>query len=130
MSDRKQTAAGDAIGKRALDPHLFSGAKGTVDDVRVQSGYPVWNLVDAWIASRYDDEAIVRDYPLDPAEWAAAKQYYLDHKPIFDARIITNTQPDADDDVPPLRTVEEYFAWLAGIAASHGAETNSHEAGE
>jgi hypothetical protein len=103
---------GTSPGKRPLDPHLLSGARGTVDDVRVQSGYPLWNLVDAWIATGQDDEAVVREYHLDPAEWAAAKRYYLDHKLIIDARIIANTQPDADDDVPPLRSVEEYFAWL------------------
>ncbi|MGH2515693.1 MAG: hypothetical protein ACRDHP_08560, partial [Ktedonobacterales bacterium] len=75
-------------------------------------GYPVWNLIDAWIATGCDDAAIVRDYHLDTAEWSAAKRYYLDHKPIFDARIIVNTQPDTEDDVPPMHSVEDYFAWL------------------
>ena len=98
--------------KKPLDPHLFNGAKGTVDDVRVQSGYPLWNLIGAWIGTGYDDAALIHDHELDPAEWLAAKQYYLDHKPIIDARIITNSQPDADDDIPPMHTVEEYFSWL------------------
>jgi hypothetical protein len=127
MSNTTQTTAHHATpGKKHLDPHLYSGSKGTVDDVHVQSGYPLWNLVDAWIATGHDDDAILRDYHLDPAEWTAAKQYYFDHKTIIDARIITNTQPDADDDVPPLRTVEEYFAWLTAQASDpgHGSSTN------
>jgi uncharacterized protein (DUF433 family) len=119
-----------AASKKPLDPHLFSGSKGTVDDVRVQSGFPVWNLVDAWIANGYDDEAIIRAYQLDPAEWAAAKQYYLDHKPIIDARIITNTQPDAEDDVPALRTVEDYFAWLTRNAGASAISPIANGASE
>lgn len=126
MSNTAQNEATNntAPGKKPLDPHLFSGSKGTVDDVRVQSGYPVWNLVDAWIATGYDDDAIIHDYQLDPVEWAAAKRYYLDHKPIIDARIITNTQPDAEDDVPPLHTVEEYFAWLTSNANSTAIDSS------
>jgi len=50
---------------------------GTVDDVRVQSGYPLWNLVDAWMGAGYEDDVLTHAYHLDPAEWAAAKQYYL-----------------------------------------------------
>lgn len=99
--------------KKPLDPHLFSGAKGTADDVRLQSGYPVWNLIGLWQSSGFDDEAVISGYNISREEWEAARQYYLDRKPIIDARIIANTQPDADDDVPPLRTVEDYFAWLA-----------------
>lgn len=115
MSNGAQPGANGAVpGKKPLDSHLFSGPKGTADDVRVQSGYPLWNLIDAWTAAGQDDEAVILDYHLTPDEWPAAKQYYLDHKPIIDARIILNTQPDADDDTPPLRTVEDYFAWLAG----------------
>lgn len=115
MSNGTQPGAnGSAPGKKPLDPRLFSGPKGKADDVRVQSGYPLWNLIDAWTATGHDDDTVMRDYHLTAREWAAAKQYYLDHKPIIDARIILNTQPDAGDDTPPLRTVEEYFAWLAG----------------
>ncbi|HEV7126000.1 MAG TPA: hypothetical protein VGN32_01010, partial [Ktedonobacterales bacterium] len=73
--------------------------------------------MDAWIAAAYDDQAILRDYHLDPAEWDASKRYYLNHKPIIDARIITNTQPDADDDIPPMRSVAEYFTWLTSHAS-------------
>ncbi len=115
MSDTIQNTANDAApGKKPLDPHLFSGSKGTVDDVRVQTGYPVWNLVGMWIASGFDDNEVLAGYSDMPREeWEAAKRYYLTHKPIIDARIIANTQPAADTDVPPLHTVEEYFAWLA-----------------
>lgn len=56
-------------------------------------------------------------YGISQEEWDAAMAYYLDHKPIIDARIISNSQPAADDDVPPLRTVEEYFAWLLHTSA-------------
>lgn len=38
-------------GKKSLDQHLLTGARGTVDDVRVQSGYPVWNLIAAWMSA-------------------------------------------------------------------------------
>jgi uncharacterized protein (DUF433 family) len=103
-----------APGKKPLDPHLFVGSKGTVDDVRVQTGYPVWNLVGAWMVGNYDDNAVFDSYSDMPREeWEAAKRYYLDHKLFFDARIITNTQPAADDDTPLFHTPEEYFAWLA-----------------
>jgi uncharacterized protein (DUF433 family) len=99
--------------KRPLDPHLFSGPSGTADDVRVQSGYPVWNLIELWLIAGHDDYAVAEGYSDMPAEeWKAAKQYYLDHKPFIDARIIANSQPAADDDVPALQTADEYFAWL------------------
>lgn len=110
-------------GKKPLDPHLLMGAKRTVDDVRVQSGYPLWNVIDAWISSGHDDAVVQRDYQLTHPAWEAAKQYYLDHKPMIDARIIANTQPDADDDVPALHTVEEYFAWLAGNSGDRRDDT-------
>lgn len=100
--------------KKPLDPHLFANEQDSVDAVLVQTGYPIWNLIGAWIAAAYDDNAVLAGYSDMPREeWEAAKQYYLDHKIIFDARIIGNTQPYADDDTPPLRTVEDYFAWLA-----------------
>ena len=99
--------------KKPLDPHLFSGPNGTADDVRVQSGYPVWNLIEAWMTAGYDDSTVAESYSDMPvAEWQAAKQYYLDHKPFIDARIIANIQPAADDDVPAMQTADEYFAWL------------------
>lgn len=109
MADNTQNGAS---GKQALDPHLFASARGTVDDVRVASGYPVWNLVAAWILAGEDDRAPVAEYGISEGEWLAARRYYLAHKPIFDARIITNAQPAADDAVPPMGTAEEYFAWL------------------
>ena len=99
--------------KTPLDPHLFSGPKGTSDDVRVQSGYPIWNLIAQWQVERFNDEAVLATYEDMPrAEWEAAKRYYQTHKPFIDARIITNTQPAADDTVPALHTADEYFAWL------------------
>jgi uncharacterized protein (DUF433 family) len=118
MSDTIQSAANDAArnsapGKKPLNPHLFAGAKGTVDDVRVQTGYPVWNLIETWMVGNFDDNEVLAGYSDMPREeWEAAKQYYLDHKAFIDARILTNSQPAADDDVPPMRTADEYFAWL------------------
>jgi len=100
-------------GKKPLDPHLFSGSKGTVDDVRVQTGYPIWNLIAAWISSGYDDQEVIEGYsPMPAEEGDAAKRYYMDHKIIIDARIIANSQPGAEDDVPPMRTAEEFYSWL------------------
>jgi hypothetical protein len=97
----------------ATSPYLLSGAERTPSDMRVTSGYPIWNLAAAWIAANYADEAVIEGYHLDPREWAAAKAYYLDHKPIIDARIILNQQPDDDEDMPPMRTAEDFFAWVA-----------------
>jgi hypothetical protein len=117
-----------APGKKPLDPNLFVGSKGTVDDVRVQTGYPIWNLVDIWMGSNYDDNAVYASYSDMPhEEWEAAKRYYLDHKPIIDARIIANTQPYADDDTPPFHTTEDYFAWLMRDSVkenTNGADQN------
>lgn len=127
MSNIMTPTSGTTPDKKPLDPHLVCGPEGTVDDVRVQTGYPLWNLMDAWIATGYDDGAIMRDYHLDPAEWEAAKAYYLDHKPIIDARIITNSQPGAEDNVPPLHTVEEYFAWLAHETDKRESASESDE---
>jgi uncharacterized protein (DUF433 family) len=102
------------LGKKPLDPHLFSGPQGTADDVRVQTGYPVWNLIALWRATGENDDEVLTGYGDMPREeWEAAKRYYLDHKPFIDARIIANSQPAADDDVPPLQTADDYFAWLA-----------------
>lgn len=105
---------GQPFKKRPLDPYLFSGPKGTADDVRVQTGYPVWTLIAQWQAANYDDNVVLEGYADMPREeWDAAKRYYQTHKPFIDARIIANSQPEADDDVPPLQTADEYFAWLA-----------------
>lgn len=114
-------------GKKPLDPHLFFGDMGTVDDVRVRSGYLLWNLIDAWIATGYDDAALLRDYQLASVEWAAAKQYYLERKPIIDARIIANTQPAADATLPPMHTVDDYFAWLARNSKGQAADQDPAE---
>jgi uncharacterized protein (DUF433 family) len=117
-----------APSKKPLDPHPFVGSKGTVDDVRVQTGYPIWNLIDQWMGAGYDDNVVFEAYnDMPPEEWEAAKRYYLDHKPIIDARIIANTQPYADDDTPPFHTTEDYFAWLARNSAkenANGADQN------
>jgi uncharacterized protein (DUF433 family) len=103
-----------ASGKKPLDPHLFSGPMGTADDVRVQSGYPVWNLIELWMVANYNDDEVFAGYSDMPREeWEAAKHYYLAHKPVLDARIIANSQPAADDDVPAMQTADEYFRWLA-----------------
>ncbi|HEX6123445.1 MAG TPA: hypothetical protein VFY89_09800 [Ktedonobacterales bacterium] len=121
MSNTSQASMSEpARRKKPLDPHLLISDRGTVDDVRVQSGYPIWNLVGDWMGHHYDDDAVVADYGISREEWAAAKQYYLDHKIFFDARIITNSQPNADDDTPPLRTTEEYFAWLGQQESEEG----------
>lgn len=127
MSNTAQQKRQPPWRKKALDPHLLVSESGTADDVRVRSGYPVWNLVDLWMATSFDDNEVISGYGISREEWEAAKQYYLDHKPIIDARIIANTQPDADDDVPPLRSVEECFAWLAANAR---LRSSSNGAGE
>jgi len=96
--------------------YLLPGAKGTISDMHVQSGYPIWNLAASWITANHDDKAVIAEYQLDAAEWAAAKDYYLRYQAIFDARIIINQQPaDNAADVPPLRSPEEFFAWAARV---------------
>lgn len=117
-TDPTQQAA--TPGKKPLNKHLFAGERGTVDDVRVQSGYPIWNLIAAWMSAGYRDDEVLSGYGISREEWDAAKSYYFDHKPIIDARIIANSQPDADDDVPPMRTVEEYFTWLLQNSPMNG----------
>lgn len=110
----RATPSRSAPGKRPLDPHLFSGPEGTADDVRVQTGYPVWNLIALWMAANFNDATVLEGYTDLPAEeWDAAKRYYREHKPFIDARIIANSQPAADDDVPVVQTPDEYFAYLA-----------------
>lgn len=102
------------IKKKPLDPHLVSGPEGTVDDVRVQTGYPLWNLIELWMVGHYNDATVFAGYEdLPPEEWEAAKRYYREHKPFIDARILANSQPAADDDIPAIQSVDEYFAYLA-----------------
>lgn len=128
MTDTISNAAHDAAqGKKPLDPHLFVGSRGTVDDVRVQTGYPVWNLISQWIGSGFDDNEVFAAYGDMPAEeWEAAKQYYLDHKLFIDARILSNTQPAADDDVPQVKTIEEYFAWISPDKGDANSAAQAH----
>ncbi|MGH2516781.1 MAG: hypothetical protein ACRDHP_14100 [Ktedonobacterales bacterium] len=103
---------GQPFKKKQLDPQLFSGAKGTADDVRIQTGYPVWTLIAQWQAAGHRDDLLLAGYPDIPIEeWEAAKRYYVTHKPFIDARILLNSQPAADDDVPPMQTADEYFVY-------------------
>jgi len=114
---------GQPFKKKPLDPHLFSGAKGTADDVRVQIGYPIWTLIAQWQAANYSDDLLLAGYPDMPIEeWEAAKRYYRTHKPFIDARMIANSQPSADDDVPPMQTADEYFAYLASQSENGALE--------
>jgi uncharacterized protein (DUF433 family) len=114
-------------GKTPLDPHLFSGPTGAADDVRVQTGYPVWNLIELWRVANGNDAEVFASYgDLPREEWEAAKQYYFAHKPFIDARIIANSQPAADDTVPALQTADEYFAWLASQTVPEHAEPTSN----
>lgn len=109
--------------KKPLDPHLFAGEHEGVDAVRVRTGYPIWNLVAQWIGANYQDDAVLAAYSDMPREeWEAAKQYYLDHRVIFDARIIHNSQPYADEETPPHRTLEDYFAWYAQVGKDDAQE--------
>ncbi len=78
--------------------------------MHVQSGYPIWNLIADWMSQEYRDEAVIANYALDPAEWGAAKAFYLDHKAVIDARIILNQEP-VGDLVEGLNTPEAFFAW-------------------
>jgi hypothetical protein len=93
-------------------PYLEPGPSGTASDMRVASGYPIWNLIDAWIATGYVDAEVIAAYDLDPHEWAAAKQYYLDHKAVFDAQLIRNLEPNAGELPSGITTADEFFAWI------------------
>ncbi len=74
----------------------------------------VVNLIELWMVANYNDAEVFAGYSDMPhEEWEAAKQYYLTHKPFIDARIIANSQPAADDDIPAMQTPDEYFRWLA-----------------
>ena len=76
-----------------LDALLFPGPANTASDMHVQSGYPIWNLIANWMAHQYDDQQVITDYSLDPAEWLAAKTFYFQHKAMIDAKIILNQEP-------------------------------------
>jgi hypothetical protein len=69
--------------KKALDPHLLVSDRGTMDDVRVQSCYPVWNLVGDWMTRGYDDQAIIADYGISREEWAADTSSFLNRIELF-----------------------------------------------
>ena len=95
------------------DPYLEPGPEETASDMRVVSGYPIWNLIGAWMTADHSDAEVIDAYGLDPREWDAAKRYYLDHQAVFDARLIRQFEPKADDLPLGLSTAEAYFAWVA-----------------
>jgi len=109
---------------KPLDSHLFvPDEREGVSHVLVQTGYPVWNLIAAWMASNYDDEQVLTDYSDMPrAEWETTKRYYLDHKLFIDARIVLNSEPYAEDDVPPMASADEYYAYLIRQEAEEAAQ--------
>jgi hypothetical protein len=90
--------------------------------LHVRSGYPIWNLVGDWIAQHCGDEAVIQDYHLDPDEWAAAKQYYLDHKAVIDARLIVNQEPLDHEIEPGISTPDEFFAWAERVEEARTSE--------
>ena len=92
--------------------YLEPGPKGTASDMRVVSGYPVWNLIDTWLASDRSDQAVLQAYGLSPAEWSAAREYYLAHRAVFDAVLIRQLEPLADELPPGLTTADQFYAWL------------------
>lgn len=81
-----------------LGPHLEAGKLHQPSDARVRSGYPIWTLVSVWEARGQSDDAVIQEYALDSAEWAAAKAYYFAHKDAIDARRALNDEPG---DIPP-----------------------------
>ncbi|MGH2517405.1 MAG: hypothetical protein ACRDHP_17285 [Ktedonobacterales bacterium] len=107
----------------AINRHyLLHGADRRASDMHVQSGYPIWNLIADWIARHYSDAAVIADYELDPTEWAAAKQYYLDHRAVIDARIILNQEPFDDEIEPGITTSDDFFAWAERMDAARTHE--------
>lgn len=80
------------------DPYIDTGPLQRASDARVRSGYPIWTLVSVWEARGQSDEAVIKEFALDPAEWAAAKAYYRAHKQVIDARRTLNDEPG---DLPP-----------------------------
>ncbi len=97
-------------------PYLVHGADRRASDMHVRSGYPIWNLIGDWITRQYHDDDVIRDYSLDPAEWTAAKAYYLQHKAVIDARLILNQEPFDEEIEPGITTAEEFFAWAERAA--------------
>lgn len=75
------------------NPYLLEGWRRTPSDMHVQSGYPIWTLESVWYARGQSDEAVIKEYDLHPAEWAAAKEYYFAHQQAIDARRILNDEP-------------------------------------
>jgi hypothetical protein len=93
------------------DAFLLPGPENTASDMHVQSGYPIWNLIANWMTHQYNDDRVIADYSLDPAEWQAAKTFYFNHKAMIDAKIILNQEPIGDL-VDGLTTPEAFFAWV------------------
>jgi hypothetical protein len=81
-----------------VGPYLEAGPLHQPSDTQVRSGYPIWTLISVWAARGQSDEAVIQEYALDPAEWAAAKAYYAAHKDVIDARRTLNDEPG---DMPP-----------------------------
>lgn len=102
--------------------YLLHGADRRASDMHVQSGYPIWNLIADWIAQHHSDAAVIQDYQLDPAEWAAAKQYYLDHRAVIDARIIVNQEPYDEEIELGITTPDDFFAWAERTSATRSCE--------
>lgn len=44
---------------------LAAGADPRASDMHVQSGYPIWSLIAAWIARGRNDAAVIAEYQLD-----------------------------------------------------------------
>jgi hypothetical protein len=101
---------------------LIHGADHRASDMHVQSGYPIWNLIADWIANQYNDTVVIEEYQLNPAEWAAAKQYYLDHRAVIDARIISNQEPFDHEIEPGVTTPEDFFTWTRRAQAARASE--------
>lgn len=98
--------------------YLLEGAERRPSDMRVRSGYPIWSLVSVWNARGQSDDALLSEYALDPAEWAAAKSYYFAHQQAIDARRALNDEPHAP--LPGATTLEE-------LLKEHDASTREAE---
>jgi hypothetical protein len=104
------------------NPYLLHGADQRASEMHVRSGYPIWNLIGDWITQRYSDGAVIADYQLDPAEWAAAKAYYLDHKAVIDARLIVNQAPFDREIEVGISTADDFFTWAVRASAAKAGE--------